>query len=73
MSTTHAKRHAWSERNPVSPHTTLRRCWDCGLIKITRHETDERGFDVHWVEWLKNGKPFRSEATPPREPVEVMA
>lgn len=62
-----AKRHAWSERNPVDQHTTFRRCWDCGLIKITRHEF-EGDHPVHWTEWRKDGKPFRSDVTPACEP-----
>lgn len=63
------KRHTWSR--PIRPdhHHTFRRCWDCALMRITRHENGS-----HWVEWRRpGGSNFRSERTPKCEAVEVVA
>lgn len=68
-----SKRHSWSDRYPFDTHHTFRRCWNCGLMRITRHES-EGGRDVHWVEWRRvGGVNFRSERTPACEAVEVAA
>lgn len=57
------QRHSWSDKVRY-PHHSERACWDCGLIKRTRHEV-EAGRDVHWVEWWRDGKRIRSDRTPP--------
>lgn len=63
-----AKRHTWSQ--PIRPdqHHTFRRCWDCGLMKISRHENG-----THWIEWRRNGERIHSERTPKCERAEVAA
>lgn len=66
------KKHYWSDRCALDEHHTFRRCWDCGLMKITRHESDG-GRDVHWIEWRKNGERIASDSTPACEPTEVEA
>lgn len=67
-----SKRYTWSERFPLDQHHTFRRCWDCGLMRITRHESDG-GRDVHWIEWRRNGERIDSERTPACEPAAVAA
>jgi hypothetical protein len=60
-----AKRHAWSEKVSYERHSD-RVCWDCELIKRTRHEGHS-----HWIEWWRDGKRIASSATPPCEKAEV--
>lgn len=64
------QRHSWSERYPLDVHHTFYRCWNCGLMRITRHES-QNGHAVHWVEWRRNGKRIESKNTPACEPVEA--
>lgn len=60
-------KHRWGD--PVRPdiNNTLRTCANCGLVKITRHEPDNR--PPHWLEFrngdqrvVMHGQP---EKTPP--------
>lgn len=50
-----AKRHRWGEpaRFPLA-HKTERTCTACGLVKVTRHES-EGGRDLHWTEFWRDG------------------
>lgn len=63
------KRHTWSQKIRPDHHHTFRRCWDCGLMRITRHENGS-----HWILWRwPGGEDFRAERTPKCERVEVAA
>lgn len=55
-------RHSWGERVPFL-HKTERECTRCGIVKVTRHES-EGGRDLHWVEWYRDGEPLESIRTP---------
>jgi hypothetical protein len=62
------KRYSWSEKVRPDHHNTFQRCWDCGLMKIGRHENGE-----HWVEWRRDGERIKSDRTPACEPVKQEA
>ncbi len=62
------KRHSWSEPERYAQHSD-RVCWDCGLIKRTRHEFDGPRA-VHWVEWRRGDARVEAARTPACEPVE---
>lgn len=71
--TTKPKRHRWGEANVISAHKTERACLhDCGIVKVTRHET-EAGRDVHWVEYWRGLDQVSGGRTPVCEAVEVDA
>jgi hypothetical protein len=62
------KRHRWpaagAERR--EQFETIRRCLDCGIDKVTRHEPGVRP----WIEWRdKNGNRIDAKKTPACEPV----
>lgn len=51
---TTSTRHKWPDelRREVSPQRTLRECPRCGMLQISRHES-EGARDLHWKEfWL---------------------
>lgn len=52
-------RHSWSEGVRYEHHTD-RCCWDCGLIKRTRHEEGR-----HWIEFHRDGVRVEGSKTPP--------
>jgi hypothetical protein len=54
-----ARRHSWSAPERFAHHSD-RVCWDCALIKRTRHEGHS-----HWTEWWRDGARISSDATPP--------
>ena len=77
--TTIARRHSWSESNPVyidghdcadGNDRTEKTCPKCGLVKINVRGADRK---MYWREWrTKAGKTWQGEATPPcldHEPV----
>jgi hypothetical protein len=40
-------------------------CWDCKLMKVTRHEAWQ-----HWTEWYApDGTRIHSKLTPPCQPI----
>lgn len=55
-------KHRWND--PVRPdlNNTFRSCSKCGLIKITRHEPDNR--PMHWVEFERDGSKIAADRTP---------
>lgn len=55
-------RHSWGQ--PLRPdlNNTLRTCSKCGLIKITRHESDNR--PQHWIEFEMEGRKIEATKTP---------
>ena len=58
MNTT-IQRHAWSEKVAYAHHSD-RVCWNCALIKRTRHEHNQ-----HWIEFYRGNERIRCERTPP--------
>ena len=62
------KRHTWSEKNRPDEHHTRQVCWDCELVKLTRHENG-----LHWTEWWRGGERIQAERTPGCEVGEVVA
>lgn len=67
-------RHRWSDRRVVNANKTERDCLNsCGIVKVSRHETDGPR-DVHWVEfWRGLDRIDEDSVTPVCEPVEVGA
>ncbi len=61
-------RHSWSEVYR-DHHKTERQCIHCGLLKVSRHETDERGYALHWVEFWRGSDKLGGAATPACERV----
>lgn len=59
--TPRAKQHAWSDKVAFHRHSD-RVCWNCGLIKRTRHERGQS-----WTEWFRGITEIKSVATPPCE------
>jgi hypothetical protein len=57
------KRHTWTEKVRPDHHNTFQRCWDCGLMKIGRHENER-----HWTEYRRNGERINCDRTPACEP-----
>ena len=59
-------RHAWDA--PVRPdiNNTFRSCSKCGLVRVTRHEPDNR--PQHWVEFERDGQKVSASKTPACEP-----
>lgn len=55
-------RHSWGD--PVRPdlNNTFRTCKKCLLVRITRHEADNR--PMHWVEFAREGHKVVTEKTP---------
>ena len=66
-----AKHHRWGDR-VVFPHKTERDCVNCGLVKVTRHET-EGGRDIYWTEYWRNEEKLSVDRVPVCEPVGVSA
>jgi len=65
------QRHRWSE--PLrSEHKSERECIACGLIKVTRHES-EGGRDVYWTEFWRGLDRIQCDGTPACEPGGVAA
>ena len=57
-------RHRWGDKAIISPHKTERECTNgCGIIKVTRHES-EGGRDVHWTEYWRDLGRIHSDGTP---------
>ncbi|WP_262048640.1 cytochrome C [Bradyrhizobium sp. Bra78] len=70
-------KHRWSEkvRSPDG-HSSRKVCErdGCDIVCVSRHETDERGFALHWKEWFRGTDLVqRGGSTPACEPVEVPA
>jgi hypothetical protein len=55
-------RHSWGQ--PLRPdlNNTRRTCSNCGMIKITRHESDNR--PQHWIEFELEGRKVDAAKTP---------
>ena len=65
------QRHRWGD--PLrSEHKSERECTTCGLIKVTRHES-EGGSDLHWTEFWRGLDRIEGDGTPACEPVGVEA
>lgn len=62
-------RHRWGQPDRPDRHHTVRTCAKCGVLKITRHEVDESGRPVHWIEFAGRDHVVVSptERTPPCE------
>jgi hypothetical protein len=61
-------KHRWGEKSVVSLQKTERECVGCGIVKVTRHET-EAGRDLHWVEYWRDLEKIECVGTPACEPV----
>lgn len=59
-------KHSWSQAYRPDHFHTFRRCWNCGMERVTRHESGQ-----HWIEWRKNGQPVKSHQTPICESIEA--
>lgn len=64
-------RHRWGDKT-VFPHKSERVCTRCGLVKVTRHES-EGARDVHWQEFWRGLDRIEGEGTPACEPALVNA
>lgn len=60
-------RHRWGDR-VVFPHKTERDCINCGLVKVSRHES-EGGFDRYWTEFWRGCEQVVGAGTPVCQPV----
>lgn len=56
-------RHRWGDRNPVSLQKTEYTCRRCGVVKISRHET-EGGRELHWKEFYRDLDKIAGAADP---------
>jgi hypothetical protein len=65
-------KHRWGDKVVVNTNKTERDCANCGLVKVTRHET-EGGRDLHWTEFWRGLDRIECSATPVCEPVTVPA
>jgi hypothetical protein len=65
-------KHRWVEKTVVSPYKTERLCLHCGLIKVSRHET-EGGRDRHWTEFWRGLDQIEGSGTPVCEPARADA
>lgn len=59
-------KHRWGDKNRLE-HKTEQQCIHCGLVKVTRHET-EGGRDVYWTEYWRGLDLLQVESTPACEP-----
>jgi hypothetical protein len=64
MTTTN--RHRWGEPHRF-PHKTERVCLKCGMVKVTRHES-EGPRDIHFQEFWRDLDQIACDGTPPCEP-----
>jgi hypothetical protein len=65
------RRHRWGE--PVRfPFKTERECLACGIVKVTRHES-EGPRDFHWQEFWRDGDQLPADKTPACEPAPAAA
>lgn len=66
-------KHRWAEKTVISLQKTERECVNgCGIIKVTRHET-EGGRNLHWIEFWRGLDRIEGDKTPACEPVTVDA
>lgn len=57
-------KHRWGDKVAISPNKTERECCNgCGIVKVTRHET-EGGRDLHWMEFWCGLERIEGDATP---------
>lgn len=71
---TKPKRHSWGDkvRFPLA-NKTERDCKNgCGIVKVSRHET-EGGRDVYWTEFWRGEERIFCEGTPACEPASADA
>lgn len=62
----------WGDKVAVNANKTERDCAHCGLVKVTRHET-EGGRDLHWIEFWRGLDRIEGRGTPVCEPVKADA
>ena len=60
-------RHRWGDKSRF-PHKTEQQCINCGLVKVSRHES-EGGRDVYWTEFWRGLERIGGEGKPVCEPV----
>ena len=58
-----AARHSWSDPYRTQ-HLTERRCWACGLMRVTRHEPGI----LPWTEFWRDGVRIEAEDGSSRTP-----
>lgn len=46
-------RHSWGEKVAFGNYKSETQCLRCGLVKVSRHET-EAGRGVHWKEYWRD-------------------
>jgi hypothetical protein len=56
-------RHSWGEPARFD-HKSERECRRCGMVKVTRHES-EGPHDVHWTEFWRDCEQIATQPTPP--------
>jgi hypothetical protein len=64
------KRHRWGEKQ-VFAHKTEQQCKDCGVVKVSRHES-EGGHGVYWTEFWRGLDQIVCDGAPACEPVDAM-
>jgi hypothetical protein len=68
---TTSPRHSWGARVPFPlAHKTERVCKKCGLVKVTKHES-EGPRDFHWPEFWRELDQIEGRGTPACVAVEV--
>ncbi len=67
-------KHRWGDRRVINANKTERECQNgCGIVRVTRHETDGPR-DVHWVEFWRGLDQLGDDGrTPVCEPVKADA
>jgi hypothetical protein len=64
-------RHRWGDK-VVFPHKSERCCANCGLVKVSRHES-EGGRDRYWTEYWRAEEKLSTDKVPACEAVGVSA
>lgn len=62
-------RHSWGNPTRIPhgaalPRKTERECLRCGLVKVTWHEIDERGFERYRTEFYRGLDQIEGTSTP---------
>ncbi len=70
-------RHKWSEPTRIPhgialPRKTERECLRCGLVKVTWHELDERGWEACRTEFWHGLDQIEGDGTPACEVMRVL-
>ncbi len=61
-------KYRWASPSRPDLNNTFRICKKCGLVRVTRHEPDNR--PQHWIEFHRDGRKLPAIKTPVCEAAE---